>query len=462
MPADGSCCASSPSTPASSTSRRARPGAPGRSRAGAEDPGHQRHAGDEAGLPARRRSPRRCSARSAPKGRGSRASSSRANTVLHGRTGQRRGRQRRDRPARLDHRTARRKCPARAIELTLDANIQQRTEDVLARGRADLQPEGRDGDRDGPAQRRDPRARQLAAGERQRPRRRARRRRCGTGRSASPTNRARPSRRHGLRRAAGRPDHARAAASTSRTRSRSPTARSTTTPNTATKRSRPRRSSPARATSARSRSANSRAPPLQRLGAPLRLRRADRRRPARRGTGPDAARSTSTRAPRWATCRSARASSSRRCRWRPPTRRSPTAASCARPTSSARSTASRGPLPAGHRVILSPPTAAEVRQMLEGVLGPEGTASEVSIPGYALAGKTGTASKVDPATGEYSKTDIRRLVHRLRPGQRPAAAHGRRRRRTAERLDLRRHRRRAGLRADHELRAALPGHPPPS
>ena len=60
-------------------------------------------------------------------------------------------------------------------------------------------------------------------------------------------------------------------------------------------------------------------------------------------------------------------------------------------------------LPAGHRVI-SEAVAAEVRHMLEGVLGPEGTASEVSIPGYALAGKTGTASKVDPATGEYSKT----------------------------------------------------------
>jgi len=61
------------------------------------------------------------------------------------------------------------------------------------------------------------------------------------------------------------------------------------------------------------------------------------------------------------------------------------------------------PLPAGHRVISSA-TAASVRQMLEGVLGPEGTASQVSIPGYSLAGKTGTASKIDPATGEYSKT----------------------------------------------------------
>ena len=31
--------------------------------------------------------------------------------------------------------------------------------------------------------------------------------------------------------------------------------------------------------------------------------------------------------------------------------------------------------------------------MLEGVLGPGGTASEASIPGYKLAGKTGTAQK---------------------------------------------------------------------
>ncbi|MCW3025340.1 MAG: penicillin-binding protein 2 [Solirubrobacterales bacterium] len=61
------------------------------------------------------------------------------------------------------------------------------------------------------------------------------------------------------------------------------------------------------------------------------------------------------------------------------------------------------PQPAGRRVISSA-TAAAVRHMLEGVLAPGGTASEVSIPGYQLAGKTGTASKIDPATGEYSKT----------------------------------------------------------
>ncbi len=61
------------------------------------------------------------------------------------------------------------------------------------------------------------------------------------------------------------------------------------------------------------------------------------------------------------------------------------------------------PVPPGHRVI-SAQTASELRQMLRGVLAPGGTASEVSIPGYELAGKTGTASKIDPATGEYSHT----------------------------------------------------------
>ncbi len=57
--------------------------------------------------------------------------------------------------------------------------------------------------------------------------------------------------------------------------------------------------------------------------------------------------------------------------------------------------------PKGHRVISSK-TAEEVREMLEGVLGPEGTASEVNVPGYSLAGKTGTAQVAE--NGGYSET----------------------------------------------------------
>ena len=59
--------------------------------------------------------------------------------------------------------------------------------------------------------------------------------------------------------------------------------------------------------------------------------------------------------------------------------------------------------PKGRRV-LSEVTAASLRRMLEGVLGPGGTASGAAIEGYELAGKTGTAEKPDPITGGYSKT----------------------------------------------------------
>jgi cell division protein FtsI/penicillin-binding protein 2 len=61
------------------------------------------------------------------------------------------------------------------------------------------------------------------------------------------------------------------------------------------------------------------------------------------------------------------------------------------------------PQPRGHRVI-SAGTAAELRTMLEGVVEAGGTGASAAIPGYSLAGKTGTANKVDPATGTYSKT----------------------------------------------------------
>jgi cell division protein FtsI (penicillin-binding protein 3) len=59
--------------------------------------------------------------------------------------------------------------------------------------------------------------------------------------------------------------------------------------------------------------------------------------------------------------------------------------------------------PRGHRV-LDQRTAAGVREMLEGVLAPGGTAAEVEVPGYTLAGKTGTAQKAED--GGYSETDF--------------------------------------------------------
>ena len=56
----------------------------------------------------------------------------------------------------------------------------------------------------------------------------------------------------------------------------------------------------------------------------------------------------------------------------------------------------------GKRVV-APKTAAQVARMLEGVLAAGGTAQEASIPGYKLAGKTGTAQKPDPENGGYSE-----------------------------------------------------------
>jgi cell division protein FtsI (penicillin-binding protein 3) len=56
----------------------------------------------------------------------------------------------------------------------------------------------------------------------------------------------------------------------------------------------------------------------------------------------------------------------------------------------------------GTRVVSSL-TAAQMRQMLQGVVL-HGTGRKAILEGYTSAGKTGTAQKVDPATGAYSKT----------------------------------------------------------
>jgi cell division protein FtsI (penicillin-binding protein 3) len=59
--------------------------------------------------------------------------------------------------------------------------------------------------------------------------------------------------------------------------------------------------------------------------------------------------------------------------------------------------------PAEGTRAISSLTAAEMRQMLQGVVL-HGTGRKALLEGYSSAGKTGTGQKVDPATGAYSKT----------------------------------------------------------
>ncbi len=59
--------------------------------------------------------------------------------------------------------------------------------------------------------------------------------------------------------------------------------------------------------------------------------------------------------------------------------------------------------PVNERRVLSPYTAAEMRQMMQGVVL-HGTGTKAKLIGYSSAGKTGTGQKVDPATHAYSRT----------------------------------------------------------
>src|SRR5204862_7840913 len=59
--------------------------------------------------------------------------------------------------------------------------------------------------------------------------------------------------------------------------------------------------------------------------------------------------------------------------------------------------------PAESRRVISSLTAAQMRQILQGVVL-HGTGRRALLEGYSSAGKTGTGQKIDPATRAYSKT----------------------------------------------------------
>lgn len=56
------------------------------------------------------------------------------------------------------------------------------------------------------------------------------------------------------------------------------------------------------------------------------------------------------------------------------------------------------------RTVVSERTAHLVTRMMETVVGEGGTAPRAAVPGYRVAGKTGTSQKVDPVTRSYSVT----------------------------------------------------------
>jgi cell division protein FtsI (penicillin-binding protein 3) len=59
--------------------------------------------------------------------------------------------------------------------------------------------------------------------------------------------------------------------------------------------------------------------------------------------------------------------------------------------------------PAEPKRVISPETAATLRQLMEGVVL-HGTGPAAHLDGWTSAGKTGTAQKIDPNTGRYSPT----------------------------------------------------------
>jgi cell division protein FtsI (penicillin-binding protein 3) len=57
------------------------------------------------------------------------------------------------------------------------------------------------------------------------------------------------------------------------------------------------------------------------------------------------------------------------------------------------------------RRVIRPETAATLRRLMEGVIL-HGTGKIARLDGWTAGGKTGTAQKIDPATGRYSRTNV--------------------------------------------------------
>src|SRR6266487_1185008 len=75
-------------------------------------------------------------------------------------------------------------------------------------------------------------------------------------------------------------------------------------------------------------------------------------------------------------------------------------------------------LPVELRQVISPQTAREIGDALRGVVSDRGTAAAAAVPGFTIAGKTGTAQKVDPRGGYEQGKYVVSFVGYL-PAERP-------------------------------------------
>ena len=71
--------------------------------------------------------------------------------------------------------------------------------------------------------------------------------------------------------------------------------------------------------------------------------------------------------------------------------------------------------------VIRPETAATLRRLMEGVVL-EGTGTKAHLDGWTSAGKTGSAQKIDPSTGRYSRTHFIASFTGFAPINNPAVA----------------------------------------
>ena len=112
--------------------------------------------------------------------------------------------------------------------------------------------------------------------------------------------------------------------------------------------------------------------------------------------------------------------------------------------------------PSATHTAISPSVDSELTSMLEQVVN-TGTGTSAAVPGYTVAGKTGTAQIPTQGHDSYVHGRLHGVLRRVRAGRQPDPVHDRRPQ--PAHADLRGHRGRTRVLPDHELRPAPLRHP---